>query len=137
MEGDIGELLAPGSVDRVGEAGMIGVELRAIRQDLIGEPVQVSDSSREPGDRIGCNNSQCISHLEMSIRQRLESTWAILVLAAGNDLEVSGLLTQRVAGPGHVSLLGVDLHYELVVSRSAFRGTRFNMDQIDLVILSQ
>ena len=43
VEGDVGELLPPGAVDGVGEAGVVAVQLRAVGEDLVGEPVQVLD----------------------------------------------------------------------------------------------
>ena len=47
-EGDVGKLLPSLAVHLVREAGMVGVELRAVSQDLMREPVQVADLARKP-----------------------------------------------------------------------------------------
>ena len=52
MECDVGELLPALPVDGVGESGVVGVELGAVAQDLVGELVQVADRLGEPGDRV-------------------------------------------------------------------------------------
>lgn len=50
--GDVREVLASCAVLRVCEAGVVGVQLRTVRQNLIRESVQVTDSTGEPGHRI-------------------------------------------------------------------------------------
>ena len=41
VESDVGKLLSAGPVDWIFEAGVVGVQLVAVRQDLIGEVVQL------------------------------------------------------------------------------------------------
>ncbi len=52
VEGDVGEELPPLPVDGIGEAGMIGIQLVPVRQDLVGKLVQILLGSREPRDGI-------------------------------------------------------------------------------------
>ena len=62
MESYIGELLAAGAVDGVGKSRMIGIQFRAVRQDLIGEFVQIGDPSGKPRHRVisvDCNPFEC------------------------------------------------------------------------------
>lgn len=53
---DVGKVLPPGSVDRIGETGMIGIQLGAVRQNLICELVKVSNSSWKPRNGVCKNN---------------------------------------------------------------------------------
>ncbi len=49
---DVGKHLPPGAVVRVGKPGVVGVQLRPVGEDLVGEPVQVLDVLGEPGDAL-------------------------------------------------------------------------------------
>lgn len=49
--GNVGEVLPPGTVLGVREARVVGVQLGPVRQDLVRETVQVTDTPREPRDR--------------------------------------------------------------------------------------
>lgn len=49
---NVREVLAPSSVLWVGEARVVGVQLRAVRQDLVGESVQITNTPREPWYRV-------------------------------------------------------------------------------------
>lgn len=51
IERNIREILAPIAVHLIGEARMIRVQLRTVRQNLIGEPVQITDTNRKPRHR--------------------------------------------------------------------------------------
>lgn len=46
----IGKVLATGTVDGIGEAGMVRVQFTSVRQNLIGESIEVPDTTREPGN---------------------------------------------------------------------------------------
>ena len=46
VEGNVGELLAACAVHGIGESRMIGVQFRAVRQDLIGESIQILNDTK-------------------------------------------------------------------------------------------
>lgn len=48
MVGNVGKVLPASPVHRVRESRMIRIQFSAITQDLVSEPVQVTDTSREP-----------------------------------------------------------------------------------------
>ena len=52
VEGDVGEELSPLAVDGVGEAGVVGVQLVSVGQDLMSELVQVLLGPGEPRNGI-------------------------------------------------------------------------------------
>ena len=49
---NVSELFSSGPVNRVRKARVVSVQLRAVRQNLIREPVELSDVHRKPGDVI-------------------------------------------------------------------------------------
>lgn len=49
---DVREVFPASAVNGVCKSGMIGLEFSSVRQDLVGESVEVSDSSWEPRNGI-------------------------------------------------------------------------------------
>jgi hypothetical protein len=90
---------------------MVAVQLAAIREDLVGESVQVLDLPREPRHRV-----------------------LVVLVEAGDDLAVArgllDLIQSRLNLPGVL----VQLHHELIAGESG-GGARLNMQQVDLVFL--
>ena len=62
VERDISELLPPLPVDGISESRVVGVQLRSVRQDLVGELVQVLDRLGEPRNGV-CNSNGFVSNI--------------------------------------------------------------------------
>ena len=67
MKSNIGKLFSSGAINHIGKARMIRVKLRAIRQDLIGEPVQLGDVLREPWNVVVVVASSEHTHVMLSL----------------------------------------------------------------------
>lgn len=52
MKRDVSEFLSSCSVNGVREPRMIGIKFRAVRQDLIGKSIEVSNASGKPRNRL-------------------------------------------------------------------------------------
>lgn len=65
--GDVREVLAARAVLGVGEPGVVRVQLRAVRQNLVCEPVQVADTTREPRDRVWWRGNIVIEKLKRPV----------------------------------------------------------------------
>lgn len=52
MVSNVGEVFSSLPIYGIGETGMIAIELRAVRQDLIGELIEIAYSPREPRYRV-------------------------------------------------------------------------------------
>lgn len=50
---NVGEVLATLAVFRIGKTRMIGIQLRSVAQNLIGETIQIAYTPREPGHSRG------------------------------------------------------------------------------------
>merc|ERR1719500_1170837 len=96
VERDVSKLLSPGSVHRVGESRVVAVQLAAVAEDLVGKPIQVLDFAREPGHRV-----------------------LVVLVEAGDDLAVAGGVLDLLQSAGHLSLLLVELHHELVARETS------------------
>ena len=121
VEGDVCELLPPGAVDLVGEAGVLAVQLRAVGQDLVGEPVQVLDMG------VGLVGYGC--NLDLAG----EPGYGVLVVLveAGDDLAVARGLLYLGEGALHLPGVLVQLHQELEAGEPR-GGARLDVDQVDL-----
>jgi len=114
-EGDVGKLLPSLAVDLVREAGMVGVEFRAICQDLMGETVQVADLAREPRNRI-------------SIRVRLGS-------GLNRHISEEFILAKLIQSRLQIAFSVVDGGVEVVDADDWLRRSRFDVNQVDIVRL--
>lgn len=97
--GDVGEVFAALAIDWVGESGMISGELRAVRENLIGEAVELANTTREPWDDFGL----------------VVGDLFVVVISARDDLEVAALLLQELEGVSQFCVgVRVALDHELV-----------------------
>ena len=65
-EGDVSKLLPPGPVHGVSEAGVVRVQLGAVGENLVCEPVQVLNLAGEPGHGLGVVQDVPRDHLEVA-----------------------------------------------------------------------
>jgi hypothetical protein len=97
--GDVGEVFAALAIDWVGESGMISGELRAVRENLIGEAVELANTTREPWDDFGL----------------VVGDLFVVVISARDDLEVAALLLQELESVSQFCVgVRVALDHELV-----------------------
>lgn len=106
IERNVCEILAPLAVHLIGEARMIRIQFGAIRQDLIGESIQIANASREPRhasavqSRITGNDAEIAAHL-LQPGNRLVQFFAFAVafdekLVAGHTIRRTRLDVQQV-----------------------------------------
>lgn len=109
--GDVREVFAPLAVLGICEAGMIGIQLGTVAQDLIGEAIQIAYTPWEPRHSRG-----------------------IVLVITRDDVEVAALLLDILNGFAQRTRLAVALHKELVAGHTE-RRARFDVQQIDVVLL--
>lgn len=97
--GDVRKVFAALAVLGICEAGMIGVQLGAVAQDLIGEPIQIAYTPWKPRHCRG-----------------------IILVVARDDVEVAALLLHVLNGLAQGTGLAVALHKELVAGHTQRRA---------------
>ena len=92
---------------------MVTVEFGAIGQNVVGKLVDLPDVARKPRNRVPATR-----------------------MVAADDLHVLGLLAQLVQALFHCRLvLVLHLNEELVLILESGRRSRFDLQQVDLVLL--
>lgn len=109
--GDVRKVFAALAVLGICEAGMIGVQLGAVAQDLIGEAIQIAYTAWKPRHCRG-----------------------IVLVVARDDVEVAALLLHILNGLAQGPGLAVALHKELVAGHTE-RRARLDVQQVDVVLL--
>lgn len=111
VERQIRKVLAPLAVHLIREARMVRVQFGTVRQDLIGEAIEVANTTRKPRHRT-----------------------AILSDIPRNDAEVAALLLQPFDRLAQLAVLAVALDKELVAGHTV-RRARLDVDQIHIVLV--
>jgi len=109
--GNVGKVLATLAVFRIGKARMIGIQFRAVAQNLVGKTIQVAYTPWEPGHSRG-----------------------IILVVPRNDVEIAALLLHIIDSSSQSSRLSISLHEKLVAGDTK-RGSRFNVHQVDIMLL--
>ena len=76
VESDVGKLLSAGPVDWIFEAGVVRVQLVSVRQDLIGEVVQLLNVNGIPWGAT-CKTYRVLACLKEPNLELLSRKWAI------------------------------------------------------------
>lgn len=99
------------TVDIIGKSRMIAIQFGAIRQNLIGKSIQITDAPRKPWHRR-----------------------RIILVIARDNAEIAAAQFQFVDRIAQAARTTVTLHKEFV-AWAASRRTRFNMNQVHVVVV--